>query len=123
MNRLARIGTSVRGLSGWRRLLFAFAAGVVSATAFQPLGFFPGVLFGYAAVVLFIYGADAGPHPVRRAASAGWAFYFGQFFAGMHWIGYPFLVDPANHLWQMPLGLVALPAGLALFGVLACGLA
>ncbi len=120
---MTRIGAWISGLTGWRRLLFAFVMGALSATAFAPLDFFPALLIGYAALVLLIDGADAGPKPVRRAASAGWAFCFGQFLTGWHWIGYAFLVDPTNHLWQMPFALVGLTAGVALYGALACGVA
>lgn len=121
MNFLQRSGAWIRGLTGWRRLLFAFAAGAVSATSFAPLGIFPALLLGTAALVLLIDGAS--PRLVRRAASAGWAFFFGQYLVGLHWIGFAFLIDPANHLWQMPFALLSMPAGLALFGALACGLA
>ncbi|HEX4177800.1 MAG TPA: apolipoprotein N-acyltransferase, partial [Rhizomicrobium sp.] len=120
---MRRIGVWISGLSGWRRLLFAFVMGAVSATAFAPLEFFPALLIGYAALVLLIDGADAGPRPVRHAAAAGWAFCFGQFLVGWHWIGYAFLVDPSSHLWQMPFALVSLTAGLALYGALAAALA
>ena len=70
---------------------------------------------------LLLDGADRGPRALRRAAAIGWAFFFGQFLIGLHWIVYPFMVDPDNHLWQMPLA-IFLPAGLgqqagaALFG-------
>lgn len=113
----------VLGLTGWRRLLFAFVIGAVSAAGFAPLDFFPALLIGYAALVLLIDGAGTREKPLRGAAWAGWAFCFGQFLIGWHWIGYAFLVDPANHLWQMPFALVSLTAGLALYGALACGLA
>ena len=116
------IGAWVSGLTGWRRFSFAFAAGAACATGFAPLDFFPALLIGYAALVLLIDGARLRPSRFG-AASAGWAFCFGQFLIGLHWIGYAFLVDPANHLWQMPFALVSLTAGLALFGALACGLA
>ncbi|HVW74150.1 MAG TPA: apolipoprotein N-acyltransferase [Rhizomicrobium sp.] len=117
------MGAWISGLTGWRRLLFAFVLGAISATAFAPLEFFPALLIGYAALVLLIDGAHAGPRPLRRAAAIGWAFCFGQFLVGWHWIGYAFLVDPTNHLWQMPFALVSLTAGLALYGALACAFA
>jgi apolipoprotein N-acyltransferase len=118
-----RIGAWIAGLTGWRRLLMAVAVGAASATAFAPLNFFPALLIGYAVLVLLMDGIDAGPRPVRRAAAVGWAFFFGQFLIGLHWIAFPFLVDPDNHLWQMPFAVASMPAGLALFGALACGLA
>ena len=120
---MTRIGAWIISLTGWRRLLFAFVMGALSATGFAPLEFFPGLLIGYGALVLLIDGADAGAKPVRRAASAGWAFCFGQFLIGWHWIGYAFLVDPSNHLWQMPFAVAGLAAGLALYGALAAGVA
>jgi apolipoprotein N-acyltransferase len=122
MNALVRFGDFLRGLTGWRRLLVAFAFGAASATAFAPIGFFPAMLLGYAALLLLLDGADKGPRPLRRAAAIGWAFAFGQFLVGLHWIVFPFLVDPAAHLWQLPFALL-LPAGLGLFGALACALA
>ncbi len=123
MRRLAQTGEWIASLQGWRQLLLAFAMGAFSAAGFAPLKFFPALLLGYGALVLLVDGADGGHRPVRRAASVGWAFFFGQFLIGLHWIGFPFLVDPSNHLWQMPFAVVSLPAGLALFGALACGLA
>jgi apolipoprotein N-acyltransferase len=121
--RLAQAGDWVRALSGWRRIAFAFGAGAGSATGFAPLEFFPALLLGYAALVLLIDAAHGGARPVRQSALAGWAFAFGQFLVGLHWIGYAFLVDPSAHLWQMPFALLFLTAGLGLFGALAAGLA
>ncbi|MFO1246871.1 MAG: apolipoprotein N-acyltransferase [Alphaproteobacteria bacterium] len=116
---LARTGDWIGRLRGWRRLLLAFAAGAVSAFGFAPLEFFPALLLGYAVLVLLLDCTDAAPKPVRRAASAGWAFFFGQFLLGLHWIAYPFLIYPDANLWQLPFALI-MPAGLALFGALAC---
>jgi apolipoprotein N-acyltransferase len=107
---------------GWRAPAFAFAAGAVSALAFAPLNLFPALLLGYAALVVLLDGAAARPGPVRRAAILGWAFFFGQFTIGLHWIVYPFLIYPDANLWELPFALF-LPAGLGLFGALACGCA
>jgi apolipoprotein N-acyltransferase len=115
-------GVWIRELAGWRAILFAFAAGAVSATGFAPLEFFPALLLGYAALVLLLDGTASTPRPLRRAAALGWTFYFGQFLIGWHWIAYAFLIYPGVNLWELPLALL-LPAGVALFGALACGLA
>jgi apolipoprotein N-acyltransferase len=123
MNRLAAVGDFIRGLTGWRRMGFAFVAGLLSALSFAPFGIFPLLLLGCGALVLLIDGAQAGAHPVRNAALAGWAFAFGQFLAGLYWIGYAFFVDAADHLWQMPFIMTLLPGGLALLIGLACGIA
>src|ERR1700750_1661316 len=106
---MMRLGDWIRNLTGWRRVLFAIAAGAISATGFAPLEFFPALLLGYAGLVLLIDGADMSAHPLRGAALSGWAFLFGQFLVGWHWIGFAFLVDPSNHLWQMPFAVVGLP--------------
>jgi len=120
---LHRQGDRVRSLSGWRRILFAFAAGLVSALGFAPVEFFPALLLGFAILVLLLDSAAQGPHRYRKAAAAGWAFAFGQYLLGWHWIGYAFMVDPSAHLWQMPFALVILTGGLALYAGIACAIA
>ena len=120
---LDRQGVTIRGLTGWRRFLFAFLAGAVSALGFAPVEFFPALLLGFAALLLLLDGADRSPHPIRKAAVSGWAFAFGQYLIGWHWIGYAFMVDPSAHLWQMPFAILVLTAGLALYAGIACALA
>ncbi len=120
---LDRAGSAVRGLDGWRRPLFAWGAGLVSALGFAPFGLFPFLLLGYAALVLLLDGARTRPHPIRSAASTGFAFGFGQFLLGLHWIGFAFMVDPQAHEWQIPFVALLFPGGLALFYALACGTA
>ncbi|MBS0274896.1 MAG: apolipoprotein N-acyltransferase [Proteobacteria bacterium] len=116
---LDRAGAFVRALTGWRRFLFAFVAGLLSALSFAPFGLWPLLLLGFGALALLIDGAVTHAKPVRSAAFAGWAFGFGQFLAGLYWVGYAFLVDRADHLWQLPFIALILPGGLALFIALA----
>ena len=123
MSLATRMGTGLRALTGWRRAAAAFGLGAFSATAFAPLGFFPAILIAYAGLLLLLDGADTATKPLRRAFSIGWFFFLGQFLIGLHWIGYPFLINPDAHLWMMPFALVSMPAGLALFGGLFCLLA
>ncbi|HEY4275208.1 MAG TPA: apolipoprotein N-acyltransferase [Rhizomicrobium sp.] len=120
---LARQGDAIRGLAGWRRVLFAFVAGLVSALGYAPVDFFPALLLGFTVLVLLLDGAAKGPRAWRKAASAGWAFAFGQYLLGWHWIGYAFMVDPSAHLWQMPFALVILTGGLALYVGIASAIA
>ena len=119
---LPRLGTAIRGLTGWRRILFAFACGMVSALAFAPVEFVPALLLGFAALVLLLDGARQNPRPIRSAAACGWAFAFGQYLIGWHWIGYAFMVDPSAHLWQLPFAILVLTGGLALYAAIACAL-
>src|ERR1700744_4262375 len=120
---LDRQGVTIRGLTGWRRFLFAFLAGALSALGFAPVEFFPFLLLGFAALLLLLDGANKSAHPMRAAFLSGWAFAFGQYLIGLHWIGYAFLVDPSAHLWQMPFALIILTGGLALYIGIACALA
>ncbi len=117
---LSRIGDTLRGLSGWRTFLTAIVTGAVSALGFAPFDLFPLLLLGFASLVPLLDGAARRPRPIRAAAMIGWGFGFGQFAAGMHWIFYPFLVDPVAHGWQMPFAALLFPGGLALFTAAAC---
>ena len=120
MSLLANAGAYARGLEGWRRLAFAWVAGLASALGFAPFGAFPFLLLGYAALVLLIDGAQLRPRPIRASALAGFAFGFGQFLLGLHWIGFAFMVEPGAHAWQIPFVAVLFPGGLAMFIALAC---
>lgn len=119
---LSFVGATLRGLAGWRRWLAAFLAGVLSAPAFAPFNIFPALLIAYAVLVLLVDGTSKDAHSFRAGATVGWCFGFGQFLAGLYWVGYAFTVDPAAHAWQIPLVAVLLPGGLALFTALPCAI-
>lgn len=121
--KLESAGACVRGLRGWRRALFAFAAGLVSALGFEPVNAFPLLLLGFGALVLLLDGAQDAKRPMRAGALVGWAFGFGIFLAGLYWVGYAFTVDAAEHAWQIPFVECLLPGGLALFPAAACAVA
>lgn len=112
---LLRSGQFLEGLTRWRRFGVAFLAGAISAFGFAPFHAFALFLMGVAILVILLDGANAGPRPLRSSAITGWAFGFGQFVVGMHWIFYPFLVDPTEHAWQIPFVALLFPGGLALF--------
>jgi apolipoprotein N-acyltransferase len=112
----------LRGLAGWRRCLVALLAGLLSALAFAPLNIFPALLIAYAVLILLIDSSSGESHAIRAAALVGWCFGFGQFLAGLYWVGYAFTVDAAAHAWQIPFVAVLLPGGLAVFTALACAI-
>lgn len=112
---LSRIADTLRAWPRWRARLAAFAAGALSALGFAPFEIFPLLLLGFAALVLLLDGAKRQPRPIAAGAWIGWAFGFGQFLIGLHWIGYAFLVDAAEHEWQIPFVAILFPGGLALF--------
>jgi apolipoprotein N-acyltransferase len=127
---LRTIGERVILASGWRRGAIAFAAGAVNALALSPVNFWPAAFVSVTLAVWLIDGA-AGSAPVsqtrwsasRAAASAGWFWGFGYFLAGLWWLGSAFLIEADKFAWALPLGVVALPAGLALFTALGFALA
>ena len=122
MSFLAASGDWVRSLTGWRRFALALAAGAASAFGFAPLGIFPVLLLGFALLLLLLDGAKQSPKPLRTGFGLGWAFAFGQYLIGWHWIGYAFLVFPDANLWQLPFAVTLLPAAMAVYAGLACAL-
>lgn len=113
---------------GWPRRLIAFAAGAVGALAMPPVGAWPALAISFTVAVWLLDGSVAAPRRfdfggLRAAASAGWWFGFGYFLAGLWWLGAAFLVEADRFAILMPLGVVGLPAGLALFPALGFALA
>jgi apolipoprotein N-acyltransferase len=119
---------------GWRRRLIAFIAGAIGALALAPIDFLPAMIVPMTIAVWLLDGAaeskDGGIWrpgfriaAVRRAFGIGWWWGFGYFIAGLWWLGAAFLVQPDDFAWALPLGVVALPAGLAFFPALGFALA
>ncbi|MCC6983986.1 MAG: apolipoprotein N-acyltransferase [Bauldia sp.] len=115
-------------LWGWRRALVAFLAGAASAFAFAPFDLFP-ILWVTVPVFVWLLdgatGSAARPRLFRLvpAAVVGWWFGFGFFLSGLWWVGAAFLVEAEQFAWLMPFGVLALPAGLALFWAFGAALA
>jgi len=120
VSRVQSIANAIIVLWGWRRFVLALACGAASALAFAPFNAFPLLWLTMPVFVWLIDGAEAGEGAgiLRRLAPAaviGWAFGFGFFIAGLWWVGAAFLVDAERFAWLMPVAVVVLPAGLALF--------
>jgi apolipoprotein N-acyltransferase len=106
-------------LARWRMYVVAMAVGAFSALAFAPFYFFPALSAGLCFLVWMLDGAARHHRPMRAAFGRGWMFAFGHFLAGTYWVGAAFTqVDGAMVL--MPLGVLSLPALLALFWGAAC---
>jgi apolipoprotein N-acyltransferase len=107
---------------GWRRAVIALGAGALSALAMAPFNAWPILFVTIPVAVWLIDGAGAGRFGgVAAAALSGWWFGFGYFLAGLYWIGKALLVDAQTFAWLLPIAVLGLPAGLALF--MACGFA
>ncbi len=117
---LQRLAAAIMLASGWRRLLIAAAAGAFGALSMPPIHLLPALAVAFPVAVWLIDGSVSGPgqfHPrtLRAAFAAGWAFGFGYFLVGFWWIGAAFLVETDEFAWLLPVGVLGLPAGLALF--------
>ena len=102
-----------------RPLLTALAAGLISATGFAPLDWWPLLLVALAVLLWLVHEAPT----LRSALARGWMFGLGHFAVGNNWLQHAF-----DYQDRMPpaLGYVAVllvGAYLALFPALAMGLA
>lgn len=99
-------------------------AGMVSALSMAPFDAFP-VLF--ITLPIFIWLIDGAYSDAREGIYSlskstffiGWWFGFGYFVSGLWWIANALLVDSNTFAWAIPLAVVVLPAGLAVFWGLA----
>ncbi|RIA47352.1 apolipoprotein N-acyltransferase [Dichotomicrobium thermohalophilum] len=122
-----RLETGVRTLAGWRRNLVAFAVGGISTLALAPLHLWP-VMFATLPVLAWLLDGIVARAPtfaarLRSAAILGWCFGFGYFLASLYWIGFAFFVQADRFAWMSPLGILVMPAGLALFYALGLAMA
>ena len=109
---------------GWRRWVIAFAAGALSAAAMAPFSLWPILFLTFPVLVWLIDGAGAGEwRGLTGAAATGWWFGFGYFLAGLYWVGFAFLVDAPTFGWLLPIAVIGLPAGLAIFAAFGVALA
>ena len=111
-------------LDGWRRNGLAFLAGLIASLAQAPLGWFPLLWLCVPVLVLMLDSASLGQ--TRRGAfwpmaKVGWMFGFGFFLLTFYWLGSAFLVEADKFAWAIPIAVLILPAGLALFWAVATG--
>ena len=116
---LARMAFRISALAGWRRLLLAIGAGGLASLALDPVSAVPVLWLALPVLALLVDGAVAGA-PSRgpaavTAALVGWGFGLGYFLGGLWWVGAAFLVEAEEFAWALPLGVVVLPAGMALY--------
>ena len=125
---MERLAGRVILLWGWRRSLLAFLAGALATLSQAPYDFFAVCLVSFPVLVWLIDGAAAEGGRglvgrLRPTFAVGWWFGFGYFLAGLWWVGNALLVEAESFAWALPLAILVLPAGLALFYGLAAALA
>ncbi len=92
----------------------AIVCGFLTALALPPIYAVPLLWPGFAGLTMLIATAR-GPW---RAAVEGWAFGLGFFGFGLYWIGHAFLVDAERYAALMPVAVIGISVGMALFTAL-----
>lgn len=105
------------------RALLAFVSGACGALAQPPFDLLPAFLLAFVPLVWLLDVTVPQRRGLRGAALLGWCFGFGYFLASLWWLGQAFVARGGDFIWLMPLGVVALPMGLALFFALGCAIA
>ena len=99
--------------------LLALLLGAGSAFAFEPVGWWPLMPIAFAAFCELIARASS----LRRALLIGWGFGVGQFAVGLNWIATAFTFQAAMPAWLGWVAVVLLSLYLAIYPMLAAGLA
>ncbi|HAT86621.1 apolipoprotein N-acyltransferase [Cohaesibacter gelatinilyticus] len=105
-------------LDGWKRYCLAFLLGVIASFAQPPYGWFGLLWFCLPILVALLDSASLGHNGravAKRMFATGWMFAFGFFLLTFYWLGAAFLVEAEKFAWAMPLAILVLPAGLAIF--------
>jgi apolipoprotein N-acyltransferase len=106
--------------SGWRRRAIAFASGAIGALALPPFSLVALMVAPMTIAVWLIDGSHGRGRlrPLASAFGAGWCMGLGYFLCGLWWVGAAFLVEADKFAWALPLGVLLLPAALAVFPAL-----
>jgi apolipoprotein N-acyltransferase len=113
------LGKRITGLHGWRAHLLAFFAGAAGVLGQAPFHLWPITLLSIMVLVWLLDGAFNHVRPLRTGGMRAFSFAYGQFFAGLYWLGAAFISRGPEYIWLMPFALAALMAGLALIWALA----
>ena len=101
------------------RFLIALLIGAASAFAFQPTNLWPLMPVAFAFLCVLIERAPR----LRSALAIGWGFGVGQFCVGLNWIATAFTFQAAMPAWLGWVAVVLLSLYLAVYPMLAVGLA
>lgn len=113
---------------GQAGLVLAALSGAAGALAMAPFDVAPALIIPMTTAIWLLDRAAADPlldwrKRIKAAALIGWWQGFGYFVAGLWWLGHAFLVDAEQFAWALPLGVLGVPALLALFNACGFGLA
>jgi apolipoprotein N-acyltransferase len=112
---VTRLPDRIAALADRRPKSAALLLGLVSATGFAPLHFWPLTLLALAGWMALVARSGA----ARRALGIGWAFGVGHFTLGLNWIATAFTYQAAMPAWLGWVAVVLLSLYLAVFPALA----
>ncbi|QPQ54764.1 apolipoprotein N-acyltransferase [Allosphingosinicella flava] len=98
---------------------YAFVAGLVGASGFEPLGLAPLMLIALAILMWLVRTAPT----LRSALARGWWFGAGNFVLGLNWIATAFTFQAAMPVWLGWVAVILLSLYLAIYPAAAAGLA
>jgi len=95
----------------WYRKITSLLLGLCGVAALPPFHVIPVLWPALGGFALLCLTATSG----RRAAFEGWLFGLGWFGAGFYWIGHAFLVDAERYAALMPVAVIGIATGMALY--------
>ncbi len=99
----------------WKIAGLSFFLGLLLAATFAPLHIVFLLPISFSGLLILLSYAQTR----KQAFFIGWWFGWGQFIAGLYWIGIAFTIDAEAHAALIPLPTLGLPAVLAIFSGLA----
>ena len=105
------LATWINTLSFFKKALLGFGLGILVAGALAPLHLVFLLPISFTGLIWILSSV----HTRTQAFFVGWWFAWGQFIAGLYWIGVAFTVDAAAHALLIPLPVLGLPAFIAIF--------
>ncbi|MDP4796644.1 MAG: apolipoprotein N-acyltransferase [Rhodospirillales bacterium] len=96
------------------RCLLAVVLGVLAVAALPPFYIIPVLWLSFTGLAILIVTANKW----YQAALEGWLFGLGWFAGGLYWIGYAFLVDADRYAALMPVAVIGISCGMALYTAL-----
>jgi len=105
----------IQGLTFLKKALLTFLLGLIVAAALPPVHLIFLLPVSFTGLILLLSSVKNR----KQAFFVGWWFAWGQFIAGLYWIGVAFTIDADAHAALMPLPVLALPAFMAIISGLA----
>lgn len=104
------VSSWISALSFLKKSLIAFVLGLAVAAALPPLHLIFLLPVSFTGLLWILSSVSTR----KQAFFVGWWFAWGQFIAGLYWIGVAFTIDAETHALLLPLPILVLPAFLAI---------